>query len=80
MYIYVLQSLLFVKDNLNQIRFIEIRGSHHSHNTRHINLIDVNKVRLSKSQHNHVNNGITLFNKLPLSGRYVKCFKNTMIK
>ncbi|KAG8259427.1 hypothetical protein J6590_108757 [Homalodisca vitripennis] len=77
--IYILQSLVFIKENLTSF---SLRNSVHSYNTRSVNLIDVKYTRLSKSQHSYIYIGTKLFNKLPLNAKTMstKNFKNMLIK
>jgi hypothetical protein len=75
--LYILYSLLLVKDNLEKFH---MRGDRHTHNTRSRHLIDADFVRLSKTQKSFLAMGIKLFNRLPAGAREVprKKFKATI--
>ncbi|KAG8242784.1 hypothetical protein J6590_108760 [Homalodisca vitripennis] len=77
--IYILQSLMYVKENLD---LFKLRRSKHDYCTRQRDLIDLKHARLTKTQHAYSYIGIKLFNKLPMSAKDVTCknFKNVVIK
>ncbi|KAG8291853.1 hypothetical protein J6590_108669 [Homalodisca vitripennis] len=60
--IFILQSLIFLKENLNLYKF---RSYVHNYSTRSQNLIDLKYFRLSKTQNSYMYISVKLFNLLP---------------
>lgn len=80
--IYILHCLLHAKCNINSLTQ---RSNIHDHVTRNNNQLDVPQVRLSKTQKSFNYMSIKLFNKLPISARYVtlskfKCIMQVWLK
>lgn len=77
--IFILQSLIYVKENLH---LFNLRGSIHEHSTRYRDLIDLKYARLNKTQHTYMYVGVKLFNKLPVKAKdsTLKKFNNSMLK
>ena len=75
--LFILQSLLYVKDNLNSLN---LRSDFHSYDTRQKDLIDNGFTRLNKVQVSFKYVGLKLFNMLPPNSQNINKnkFKNKL--